>query len=40
ELGANSFITKTIKFDALVETMKTLSKYWFQMVKLPRICYC
>ncbi len=40
ELGANSFITKTIKFDALVDTMKALSKYWFEMVKLPRICGC
>jgi CheY-like chemotaxis protein len=40
ELGANSFITKTIKFDALVESMKTLTKYWFQMVKLPQICNC
>ena len=40
DLGANSFITKNINFDALVDTMKTLSKYWFEMVKLPQISTC
>jgi CheY-like chemotaxis protein len=35
-LGVNSFITKPVTFDALVEIMKTLSKYWFEIVQLPR----
>lgn len=34
-LGVNSFITKPVTFDALVEIMKTLSKYWFEIVELP-----
>ncbi len=35
DLGVNSFITKPISFTALVETMKILSKYWLEIVKLP-----
>lgn len=35
DLGANSFITKPVTFDALVETMRTLGEYWIQIVKLP-----
>ena len=34
-LGVNSFITKPVTFDALVEIMKTLTKYWFEIVELP-----
>lgn len=34
-LGVNSFITKPVSFEGLVDVMKTLSKYWFQIVKLP-----
>ncbi|MEQ9300747.1 MAG: response regulator [Cyclobacteriaceae bacterium] len=34
-LGVNSFITKPVTFDALVEIMRTLSKYWFEIVELP-----
>ena len=34
-LGVNSFISKPVTFDALVEIMKTLSKYWFEIVELP-----
>lgn len=36
-LGVNSFITKPVTFDALVEIMKTLSKYWFEIVQLPPV---
>ncbi|MEQ8711794.1 MAG: response regulator [Cyclobacteriaceae bacterium] len=36
-LGVNSFITKPVTFDALVEIMKTLSKYWFEIVQLPSL---
>jgi CheY-like chemotaxis protein len=35
ELGANSFITKPVRFEALVAVMKVLSQYWFQTVELP-----
>ncbi|HEY9649582.1 MAG TPA: response regulator [Coleofasciculaceae cyanobacterium] len=36
DLGANSFITKPVTFSSLVEVMKTLGKYWFEVVELPR----
>lgn len=35
DLGVNSFITKPVSFEALVEVMKTLDKYWFQIVTRP-----
>lgn len=35
-LGVNSFITKPVSFTAMVEVMKTLNKYWFEIVELPR----
>lgn len=35
DLGVNSFITKPVTFDALVNTMRILGKYWFEVVKLP-----
>jgi CheY-like chemotaxis protein len=34
-LGVNSFITKPVSFDLLVELTKSLAKYWFEIVKLP-----
>jgi CheY-like chemotaxis protein len=34
-LGVNSYITKPVKFAALVVIMKTLGKYWFEIVELP-----
>lgn len=37
QLGVNSFITKPVSFDGLVDVMKTLGKYWFQIVELPGI---
>ena len=33
--GANSFITKPMTFESLVEVMETLSNYWFGIVELP-----
>lgn len=36
-LGANSFITKPIEFEALVQTLKDLGRYWFEIVELPEI---
>lgn len=35
ELGANSFIIKPVTFASLVEVMKALEKYWFEIVELP-----
>ena len=35
DLGANSFISKPVTFDSLVNVMKTLGKYWFETVELP-----
>ena len=34
-MGVNSYITKPATFRGLVELVKTLSKYWFELVELP-----
>ena len=33
--GANSFIVKPTTFGALTEAMKTLERYWFELIALP-----
>ena len=35
DLGVNSFISKPVSFDGLVEAMKVLGKYWFEIVARP-----
>lgn len=35
ELGVNSFIRKPITFAGLVEAMKSMARYWFEIVELP-----
>ncbi len=35
DLGANSFIVKPVTFASLVEVMKNIGKYWFEIVQLP-----
>jgi CheY-like chemotaxis protein len=35
KLGVNSFITKPVTFEALIEVMQMLEKYWFEIVVLP-----
>lgn len=35
DLGANSFIVKPSSFGSLIETMKTLGGYWFDLITLP-----
>jgi two-component system, response regulator len=35
DLGVNSFITKPVTFEQLVEVMRSLGKYWLEIVELP-----
>jgi CheY-like chemotaxis protein len=34
-LGANSFISKPVRFEALVSVLRVLGQYWFNTVELP-----
>ncbi len=34
DLGVNSFIVKPVTFDSLVEVMKVIGKYWFEIVEI------
>ena len=34
--GASSFISKPVTFEGLVEVMRGLGRYWFEIVDLPR----
>jgi CheY-like chemotaxis protein len=35
DLGVNSFITKPVTFEGLVGVMRTLGRYWLEIVELP-----
>ena len=35
DMGVNSYITKPVTFASLVDLMKILATYWFEIVKLP-----
>ena len=35
DLGVNSFITKPVTFAGLVDAMKVMAQYWFEIVELP-----
>lgn len=35
DLGVNSYITKPVTFDGLVEIIRNLGKYWFEIVSIP-----
>lgn len=35
DLGVNSFITKPVSFDGLVDVMRGLGHYWLEIVALP-----
>lgn len=36
DLGVNSFISKPVTFDALVNITRDLGRYWFEIVELPK----
>jgi CheY-like chemotaxis protein len=38
-LGVNSFICKPVTFDSLVEIVKTVGRYWIEIVALPPECH-
>ena len=35
DLGASSYITKPVSFSRLVEMMRAIERYWFDVVELP-----
>ena len=35
DLGAASYVTKPVTFASLVDVVKTLGKYWLEIVELP-----
>jgi len=35
DLGVSGYVTKPVTFDGLVEALKVVGKYWFQIVELP-----
>ncbi|HVM31916.1 MAG TPA: response regulator [bacterium] len=35
-LGANSYITKPVTFEGLVQVMQSLKRYWLEVVELPQ----
>jgi CheY-like chemotaxis protein len=35
DLGANSFVTKPVTFESLVQVMRSLNLYWLRTVSLP-----
>ena len=35
-LGVNSFISKPVSFEGLVEVTRALGRYWFEIVELPQ----
>ena len=40
DLGVNSYVTKPVTFESLVDMVRTLGKYWFEIVELPAADEC
>lgn len=36
DLGVNSFVSKPVTLQGLIDAMVTLGRYWFEIVELPR----
>jgi CheY-like chemotaxis protein len=36
DLGVNSYVTKPVTFKSLVDLVKVLGQYWFEVVRLPQ----
>lgn len=36
QLGVNSFITKPVTFNSLLDVVTSLGRYWFEIVELPK----
>jgi len=37
DIGANSYIRKPVSFQSLVEIVRVLGQYWFEIVDLPQL---
>ncbi len=36
DLGVNSFITKPVTFDSMLDAVRKVTDYWFELVRIPR----
>jgi CheY-like chemotaxis protein len=34
-LGVNGYVTKPVRFEELIDVMRIVGKYWFELVQLP-----
>jgi hypothetical protein len=34
-MGASAYVTKPVTFESLIEVMRVLGKFWFEIVQLP-----
>lgn len=35
DLGVNAFVTKPVSFGSMVDRMKTIRRYWLEILELP-----
>ena len=35
DMGASAYVTKPVTFESLIEVMRVLGKFWFEIVQLP-----
>lgn len=38
QMGANSYVQKPVSFEALIESIRRLTEYWFEIALLPKDC--